>query len=1482
MPIPQPEQAPKVAAELGVILAVEGAFAPFIGVAESAAMAPFLLSSLVRLTQAGTTGAAVATTDKLIEEGEFPSKEELLENGLTWMAIDAALQAFHVGVGTTYDFGKAVNNIAKSEKIPRTKVLSNLWDATVNYVKSKFGRTINPSDITVEDTAILINKAKTAEEQGLGKVIEVEPIKPKEEVVKPAEISTEKPKNEVIESKEVKKTEKPISEEKIPSVINTEKSSQEFPKNEPKFDFRYGQMYFPSGVVGDYVKDPQVRSALKEVLDYPVRLVHEYFMEDFGVTYNGKYYRNQPLHINKNLETNPEKLRKIILEEALHLIQDKKLRLKKENFLLPYDEQPHEITAKKFSEWANEKEKSLETKEIEEPFKNGEEEITQELKSLESTSEELDVLPEEKPLTKKVKSRLPQAKIKGVNLQGKQQAKKRSEIIKKFRKAFKDPIRLGKISQRRALGIHKMWPKVTRLLKDNDIETAAHEIGHNLHTILYGGNATTPKTQRANVVKALTPYLSELEPFGLYEPYTLEGFAEFTRMYVTNPQGAKDLAPNFYTKFESDLDAQHPELKNALLEARDYYETYLQGTPQSRIRAHTSYAEDKGKLRNIVDSIKDNLNLEKLYTDYLDDVYPAKKLVSELFDVPISEVENVKDEKNIYRALRILKGAVGKGDVFILHETFDPKTLDKINGSLKDIIDQLPDEESYKEFNDYLIARRSKELHRRGLETGINPGDAINVEVELRAKYEKLAKELDHYNDTLLQYAVKSGLLSGQQYKAIKQNNLLYTPFQRDMGEGKGTGGVSGKIQAKQPIKRIKGSTREIIAPLESIIKNTYSIILNSEKNLVGQTLAKISTMKDAGGYVERVPTPIKLKGKIEKEQIAKELAKRFEQQGLDDLIDYDANGKPVLRPDIEDAIPEVFLQFGAGKYPAGENIVTVYFDGKPVYYEVSPDIFKMWNQQITPYIASTLTKILRIPARTLRAGAILNFKFMLKNIARDTWGSWLFTRYGKSVKDPFGLFIDTIFSPLAMTAVAAKKSALYVEFLKAGGGMSTMQAMDRNTVVKKLDEIKNGIKPHQIIKWLRKIAEVTEEANRLSEFKKGLEVEGSTRLGKEIAAFAARDLSVDFAKMGLQSKALNQIIPFFNATLQGGDKLLRSLTDSKARKDFLPRVLGFIVIPSLIFAWLNKDDQNVSEFPAYERDFNFITKIGDTYLKIPVPFETGVIAHGLTQRMFDHFIRKDPEAFERIFLSIKDAMLPSYIPIAGLPFVEAYTNKSFFTGGRIIPADKERKVSELQYKDSTSQTARLLGRAISYMAGEDTRSKFASPAIIDHFITSWTGGLGKIAIEISDASLKSAGLGEQIPGPERTITETLGFDAFITRYPKASTRSIEKFYDNYADSVARKQSSDFRKKEKGETPFKKKAKEPVLKSNPHWDYWLMQDAYKAIQLCQKEINNIYIDPSLNPKEKKELIDVLYLSKIAAAKAANDEYRDWNSTKDKY
>ncbi len=1075
----------------------------------------------------------------------------------------------------------------------------------------------------------------------------------------------------------------------------------------------------------------------------------------------------------------------------------------------------------------------------------------------------------EKPLAKKV-VRPPSPKLAPRQpITGKKQAAKRSDIIKLFQKAFNDPIRLKKFKQR-ATGIHKLWPKVTRLLKANDVETAAHEIGHNLHTTLYGGDAKTPEQQRININKALVPYIDELKPLALYGPYGMEGFAEFTRLYVTNPDVAQELAPKFYQKFENDLDAQYPEMKNALLEAREYYDSYLHGTPQSRIRAQTDYASDVTRLDKIINWVKKKGDLDTLKTDLLDDVFPAKRLVAEALGIPLSEVESLKDPRNLYRSLRVLKGAVGKADVFTLHETFDAKTLEKTGPGLRQILKQLPNEEAYREFNDYLIARRAMEKGAQNIETGINMGDAIQVEKDLRPKYAKLAKELDGYNDALLQYAKDGGLLSNEQYASIKKNNLLYVPFQRTMEPEKGGAATTGgKLQAGKPIKRMKGSTRNIIAPIESIVKNTYSVIINAEKNLSGQVLAELSKEKDIGKYVERVPTPTTLKAKVTRDEIERSTIKHLKSTGQHDLLEETEDGF-ALREDLQDILPDLILKFGATSYPAGENIVTVYVNGKPAYYEVSPELFEMWTKGTAPYTADLLTKILRVPARTLRAGAILNPKFIQKNFIRDTWGGFLFTKYGKELKDPVGLFIDTLYSPLKMLGQAAGKSKLYVNWLKAGGGMSTMQSLDRQSVVKKLEEVRK-LPKFTPLKWLRQVAEISEEGNRLAEFARALQVEEKTRLGKEIAAFASRDLSIDFAKMGMQTKMLNQIIPFFNATVQGGDKLFRTLGSDEDRNEFFARVLAFVVLPSLVFAWLNKDDERVKEFQEQEKDFNFITFIGDTALKIPVPFETGVIAHGLTQRMFNYFMNKDPEAFEGFFGSVLSAMAPSFTPALVNPFVETIANKNFFTGGKIIPASKENLIAKYQYKNNSSTTARLLGRAMAYMLGQETRSKFAAPAVIDHFINSWTGGLGRLMISISDFFLDKGGLGNKIPGPSQPITEKLGLDAFVARFPRANTKSIEKFYDHYNDATSRQKSLKYAEKMDIET--EEAIGTGYQRFEKLYDYRSIQRAYKALQNSQREINNIWNDPSIPPETKKMMIDDLYLQQIEFTKEANQDIR---------
>ena len=119
-------------------------------------------------------------------------------------------------------------------------------------------------------------------------------------------------------------------------------------KNEPKFK-NGKQIQFPAGTVGDYIKNPEVRQALEEVVDYPVTIL------EHPKNFIGTYARNEPIFINKKVESMNSKVR-AVLHEAVHLLQDKKGRLNHKNLSMPYGERPQEITAHKFHDWAMKKE----------------------------------------------------------------------------------------------------------------------------------------------------------------------------------------------------------------------------------------------------------------------------------------------------------------------------------------------------------------------------------------------------------------------------------------------------------------------------------------------------------------------------------------------------------------------------------------------------------------------------------------------------------------------------------------------------------------------------------------------------------------------------------------------------------------------------------------------------------------------------------------------------------------------------------------------------------------------------------------------------------------------------------------------------------------------------------------------------------------------------------------------------------------------
>ena len=76
----------------------------------------------------------------------------------------------------------------------------------------------------------------------------------------------------------------------------------------------------------------------------------------------------------------------------------------------------------------------------------------------------------------------------------------------------------------------------------------------------------------------------------------------------------------------------------------------------------------------------------------------------------------------------------------------------------------------------------------------------------------------------------------------------------------------------------------------------------------------------------------------------------------------------------------------------------------------------------------------------------------------------------------------------------------------------------------------------------LRALSEYGEMATRIGEFGRGVRTEGKTGKGIRQAALSSRDVTLDFARWGNVGKIPNRVIAFFNANVQGMDKMVRGI----------------------------------------------------------------------------------------------------------------------------------------------------------------------------------------------------------------------------------------------------------------------------------------------------------------------------------------------------
>jgi hypothetical protein len=117
--------------------------------------------------------------------------------------------------------------------------------------------------------------------------------------------------------------------------------------------------------------------------------------------------------------------------------------------------------------------------------------------------------------------------------------------------------------------------------------------------------------------------------------------------------------------------------------------------------------------------------------------------------------------------------------------------------------------------------------------------------------------------------------------------------------------------------------------------------------------------------------------------------------------------------------------------------------------------------------------------------------------------------------------------------------------------------------------------------------------------------------VSKQQAASKAKDLTVNFNRKGRNSAAIGSVFIFFNASVQGTERLLRSFVNPKTRKKawgFAGAIMATGMMQSALHGLFDEEDEDGKTFyekiPDYVRRNNMIIPTGDgDFIKIPLPY---------------------------------------------------------------------------------------------------------------------------------------------------------------------------------------------------------------------------------------------------------------------------------------
>lgn len=709
---------------------------------------------------------------------------------------------------------------------------------------------------------------------------------------------------------------------------------------------------------------------------------------------------------------------------------------------------------------------------------------------------------------------------------------------------------------------------------------------------------------------------------------------------------------------------------------------------------------------------------------------------------------------------------------------------------LKDILQNI-NEEEINDLDNYLIAKRVIDLSNRNepIQEAMTVTEAQDIIRNVRPTFVQAQKDLVNLQRYLLRQLVESGIIKESSYQHFINVDPNYVPLFKDFGEEElqgAVGQINGRsfVNVSSPIKKIKGDTQhDTLSPVQSILKHMYQFHSLAERNKVGQKFVDLRSL-----------------------------------------------------PHMQDILYSV-----SGPTDRTDNVFSVWENGERKYYETTRDLYNALTSINTRQADLVLT-MLQKPAHWLRMGATMSPDFAIRNFVRDQFTAWLFSKSG------YLPFVDAIRG----VAHIAKKDAIYQQYLSSGAAHADIVSLDRNYLQKNVRQMvrsenvwkkvtKNPVTIARAIyetfgkagSYFRDVSQNLEMATRVAEFENALK-KGKT---EKQAALESRDITLDFSRAGTVGKKINRYIAFFNASIQGTDKLRREIISRPGTMAFR---FGMIALVSAAIWYMNHDDDRVKELPRWQKDLFWIFPSKDYLVRIPKPFEPGLIFGTGTERFLSWWKDNDPNAWKAFGKTLLGGMTPNIMFTALQPAMEAATNYSIFRERNIVPQAEEKFAPYMQYGPYTSELAKTVGKTFNW-----------SPRKVDHLIQGYFGTMGGTVLKTSTQATNAV-TGKQLPD-QRANEWVPGLTAF-TATPYQSPQTIQDLYE--------------REKELEQIRNEVKAKNKTVKEYPMSEHERLKTAIDTIGKMNKMAKEIIADNKLSSEEKRSRLDKIKLKELEIAQKA--------------